>query len=110
MDTSTSRPSNRSLQFLATAALSNTKRGYVSTDVALPLCLWPDWNLAALSETDLLSTLKIHIRYQRRALTCDFAQYERIPDNWYKRPVGDEYTIPGYVLSAFADPCLSPSS
>ena len=21
--------------------------------------------------------------------------YERIPDNWYKRPVGDEYTIAG---------------
>ncbi|KAG6985309.1 hypothetical protein G7Y79_00116g101790 [Physcia stellaris] len=23
--------------------------------------------------------------------------YERIPDNWYKRPVGDEYTIPGFL-------------
>lgn len=24
--------------------------------------------------------------------------YERIPDNWYKRAVGDEYTIPEYVI------------
>lgn len=24
--------------------------------------------------------------------------YERIPDNWYKRPALDPYTIPGYVI------------
>jgi hypothetical protein len=23
--------------------------------------------------------------------------YERIPDNWYKRAIGDEYTIPGFL-------------
>lgn len=23
--------------------------------------------------------------------------YERIPDNWYRRAIGDDYTIPGYV-------------
>jgi hypothetical protein len=23
--------------------------------------------------------------------------HERIPDNWYKRPIGDEYTIPGFL-------------
>ncbi|KAI4243176.1 MAG: hypothetical protein LQ352_007085 [Teloschistes flavicans] len=23
--------------------------------------------------------------------------YERIPDNWYKRPIGDEYTIPDFL-------------
>ena len=26
------------------------------------------------------------------------AGYERIPDNWYKRAIGDEYTIPFFVL------------
>ncbi|KAL9578266.1 MAG: hypothetical protein Q9212_005823 [Teloschistes hypoglaucus] len=24
--------------------------------------------------------------------------YERIPDSWYKRPIGDEYTIPAYLI------------
>jgi hypothetical protein len=27
------------------------------------------------------------------------AGWERIPDNWYKRPVADPYTIPGYISS-----------
>lgn len=53
---------------------------------------------------DLRSILGILNRRQRMVLTSDFTQYERIPDNWYKRPVGDEYTIPGYALPASIKP------
>ena len=28
--------------------------------------------------------------------------YERIPDNWYKRAIGDEYTIPFFLLDVLA--------
>ncbi|KAI6708423.1 hypothetical protein JHW43_009049 [Diplocarpon mali] len=27
----------------------------------------------------------------------DSPDHERIPDNWYKRAIGDEYTIPGFL-------------
>ena len=34
--------------------------------------------------------------------------YERIPDNWYKRAVGDEYTIPFFMLDLVQEALLYP--
>lgn len=34
--------------------------------------------------------------------------YERIPDNWYRRTVGDEYTIPFFILDVLQEALVYP--
>lgn len=46
-----------------------------------------------------MSLFRTHQRFH--VLTFD-ASYEKIPDNWYKRAIGDEYTIPFFQVDLTA--------